>query len=245
MTLKVYQVSAAPDHTAQWLRRLLQPVIDAVRFERAPPPLEIRPTGQWAGWAASRDMAPEGRVSVSHVVLFQSTRRIRDVYLHEVAHSLLHGVPVAAPGHDCVFFTLNAALRLRVDSHQQRADGAGAPVTLLSDLSVYDLADLPDELRNETDAGLGRCITWSLALAEKLASTELSAEAIAAQIAERYQEWLVELRDQPRIDRIVALQVRGQLVMVERLRDKLFVSNWVALVSVSMLVLITVMRVLQ
>ena len=228
------------------MRRLLQPVTEAARFERPPPPLELRPAGQWAGWAAARDVAPDGRVSISNLVLFQSVRRIRDVYLHEVSHSVLHGVPGAAPGHDCVFFTLNAALRLRVDSHLQRAeDTTDTHIPLLWDLSVYDLADLPDELRSETDAGLGRCITWSLALAGKLASTELSAEMIAAQIAECYQEWLAELRDQPRIDRITALQARGQLTMVERLRDKLFVANWVALVSVSLLVLITVMRVLQ
>ena len=134
---------------------------------------------------------------------------------------------------------------MRADSHRQLADDATSLVSDLSMLSIYDLGDLPEELRSESDAGLGRCITWSMALAEKLASTELSAETIAVEIVERYQEWLVELRDQPRIDRITALQARGQLTMVEQLRDKLFVSNVVAFVSASMLLLITVMRVLQ
>ncbi|MEP7295749.1 MAG: hypothetical protein ABI702_06125 [Burkholderiales bacterium] len=214
---------------------------EAARFERPPPPLELRPAGQWAGWAAARDVAPDGRVSISNLVLFQSDRRIRDVYLHEVAHSVLHGVPGAAPGHDCVFFTLNAALRLRVDSHQQRADGADGTVSLLSDLSIYDLGDLPEELRSEPDAGLGRCITWSLALAVKLASTELSAEAIAVEIVERYEEWGVVLRDQPRLDRVSRLKARGQAAAVDRLKDKLFLSNFFAGISSVLLMLVAVM----
>lgn len=242
MSLQVYQVAPAPAHTARWLRRLLRPVIEAARFERTPPPLELRPTGQWAGWAASRDMAPDGRVALSSLVLFRSARAVSGVYLHEVAHSLLHGVPNATPGHDCAFFTVNAALRMRADSHRQFTDDS---TSLVSDLSIYDLANLPEELRGEPDAGLGRCVTWSMVLAEELAATELSAEAIAVEIVQRYQEWLMLLRDQPRVDRIAAQRARGQLAMVGRLRDRLFVSTWVASVSVSMLVLIMVMRVLQ
>lgn len=231
MSLQVYRVAPAPDHTAQWLRRLLQPV-DAVRFERTPPPLEIRPTGQWAGWAAPRDMSPDGRVSLSNLVLFQSGRRICDVYLHEVAHSLLHGVDGATPGHDCAFFALGLALRMRVDAHQP-LEGS-----LVSEMRLYDLVDLP-QVGNAPD--VGRCIAWSIGVATEIAASGLSAEGLAYEIVRRYHAWLDELRDQPRLDRIAVRQARGQAAAVERLQDKLFVSNLVACFGSVLLALIALM----
>ena len=46
--LKVFQVAPAPARTAQFLQRVLHPVIEAVGFDVAPP-LEFRPTGDYGG----------------------------------------------------------------------------------------------------------------------------------------------------------------------------------------------------
>ena len=118
MTLKVYQVALAPAGTAAWIQRLLAPVIEAARLDLAPP-IELRTTGRWEGWSAARSMAPDGRVALSNLMLFRSSRELIDVYIHEVAHSLLHAVPGAVSSHDCVFLALSAALRMRVDSRQE------------------------------------------------------------------------------------------------------------------------------
>ena len=236
MNLKVYQVAPAPTGTAQWLGRLLRPVIVAVKFEHGAPPLELRQTGRlWRGWSMPRDMAPDGRVALSKLMLFRSTRELVDVYLHEVAHSLLHNVPGAVPGHDAAFFALSVALRQRI-GHLD-----GDPVSLVAMMSLYDLADLPSELLQESDAGVGRCITWSIEIATELASAALSAEGLASEIVKRYQAWLDALRDQPRLDRVARRKAQGQAAAVDRLKDKLFLSNFAAGISSVLLVLVAVM----
>jgi len=237
MNLKVYQVAPAPDRTSQWMSRLLQPVIEAAKFENGPPSLELRQAGQWSGWAAPRDMAPDGRVSLSNLVLFQSARCIRSVYLHEVGHSLLHGVKGATPGHDCPFFALSVCLRMRVDSHRQLENET---VSLVSEMGIYDLSDLPPA---ELSQDVGRCISWSIEVATQLAATDLSAEALAREIVARYQIWLEALRDRPRLDRIASRKAQSQRAVLDRLKDRLFVSNFVAGISGSLLVLIMLMMV--
>lgn len=235
MNLKVYQVAPAPDRMSQWMGRLLQPVIEAAKFENGPPSLELRQAGQWSGWAAPRDMAPDGRVSLSNLVLFQSARCIRSVYLHEVGHSLLHGVKGATPGHDCPFFALSVCLRMRVDSHRQLENET---VSLVSEMGIYDLSDLPPA---ELSQDVGRCISWSIEVATQLAATDLSAEGLAHEIVKRYETWLGELREQPKLDRLAVRKAQGQSAAVDRLQDKLFVSNVVACGSSVLLVLISVM----
>ncbi len=238
MTLKVYQVAPAPAGTAAWVERLLAPVIEAARLDRAPP-LEFRLTGRWRGWSAPRSMAPDGRVALSNLMLFRSRLELVDVYLHEVAHALLHDVPGATPGHDCAFVALNAALRMRVDSRRESGtDGDPDFVSQLSRISLYDMADLPPA---ELGQDVGRCMTWSLELAEEMATSDRSAESIAREVVRRHEAWLAGLRDQPRLDGISARQVRAQSAMVEGLRDRLFVSNVLAFVSTAMLVLIALM----
>ena len=140
MTLKVYHVAPAPAATAQWVQRLLAQAIGAARLDRAPP-VELRSTGRWRGWSAPRNMTPDGRVALSTLMLFRSSRELVDIYLHEVAHALLHDVPGATPGHDCAFLALNAALRMRVDSRQASDTGIDFDfVSQLSRVSLYDLA---------------------------------------------------------------------------------------------------------
>lgn len=236
MNLTVYQVAPAPLGTAQWLNRILQPVIDSLRFERGAPPLELNPTGRWCrGWSLPRHMAPDGGVVLSKMMLFQSPRDIADVYVHEVAHSLLHSVPDAVPAHDTVFFALNLALRQRTDHLE------GDPVFLVSAVSLYDLADLPTELNADADAGLGRCITWSFQQAKELAPTALSAEKIAVEIVLRFKAWQTELQDRPRRERLARRREVAEVARVQRLKDKLFVSNMAASVSSLFLILICVM----
>lgn len=92
---------------------------------------------------------------------------------------------------------------------------------------------------------VGRCITWSIQQAEELASTDLSAEAMAAEIVRRYEVWLAELQDRPRLARIKVRMARGWEASIDRLKDRLFVSTLVASVSTLMLVLIVLMRVLR
>ena len=238
MTSKVYQVAPAPAGTAAWIERLIAPVVEAARLELAPP-IEFRSTGRWRGWSAARSMSPDGRVALSNLMLFRSSRELIDVYIHEVAHSLLHGVPGAVSSHDCVFLALNAALRMRVDSRKESGTG-GDPdfVSHLSRVSLYDLSDLPPD---GLEQDVGRCVTWSLGLAQEMAASDRSAESIAREVVLRYEAWLAELRDQPRLDRIAIRQARGQSAAVDRLRDKLFVSNVVACISSGLLVLIAVM----
>jgi|GEM_PF-2804087 len=235
MNLKVYQVTAAPTGTTQWLGRLLRPVIEAVKFEHGASPLELRQTGKWRGWSMPRDMAPDGRVVLSNLMLFRSTRELVDVYLHEVAHSLLHEVPGAVPGHDAAFFALSVALRRRV-GHLD-----GDPVPILSMMSLYDMADLPSELAGDADAGVGRCVTWSIEVAMELAFADLTAEGLASEIVRRYQAWIDELRDQPRLDHVARRKAQGQAAAVDRLKDKLFLSNFAAGISSLLLVLVAVM----
>ena len=202
--------------------------------------MEVRPTGSWwRGWSASRDMAPDGRVSISHLMLFRSRRELDSVYVHETVHSLLHDVPGAVPGHDATFFSLSVAIRQRI-GHL-----GGDPVSMLSMMSLYDLADLPIELADDVDAGLGRCVTWSVATAEALAFSDLTAERLAVEIVARYQTWLAELRDRPRLSRISQRRALGQAAALERLKDRLFVSTLVASFSAVMLVLITLMKVVR
>ena len=166
--------------------------------------------------------------------------------LHEWAHALIQRVEGAHVGHDAAFLCVNLAIRLR-------ADVAGAsPATgysLVSMASLYDLADadLPDSLHDDPDHGVGRCVTWSITTAHELAPTNLSAEALACKIVERYQAWLVDLADQPRRAELATAKVeRGlqkQVEAVTKLKDRLFVSNFVAALSLVFLLLLALMQV--
>ena len=78
-------------------------------------------------------------------------------------------------------------------------------------------------------------------MATELAASDLSAEGLAHEIVKRYQAWLDGLRDQPRLDRIANRLARGQAAAVDRLKDKLFLSNFVAGISGTLLLLLAAM----
>lgn len=236
VNLKVSQVVPAPAHTARWLCHLLDPVIAAVRFERVPP-IEIRSTAPWRGWSN-----PSGYICISGRASFWRPVEVVDVVLHEWAHALIQRIENADVGHDAAFFCVNYALRLRAD-----AAGASpaAEYSLAVFASLYDVADLPESLHDDPDRGVGRCIAWSVALAAELAASERSAEQLAREVVRRYQNWLVELADRPRLAEIAKAratrQARDRADAVARLSDKLFVSNVVAGLSVALLLLLGVM----
>ena len=240
--LKVFQGAPAPPTTSQFLKRVLGPVIVADQFQEAPP-LELRPTGVWSGWAAAQNMAPDGRVSLSNLLVFSSASKIVDVYIHEAAHSLIHKIKGAESNHNAAFFAVDMCLRLR-------ADAAGAnprPVALALAGSLYDLSDLPWALSDAPDRGVGRCMTWSITNARELASSRLSAEDLAREVVNRYQVWLAELEDKPRRAGLAAAKatrvLQNQMSTVARLKDTLFVSNSAAAISLVFLFLLGLMRV--
>jgi len=115
--LPVFQVQPAPPALAGWLTRLLAPVVAACQFRRAYP-IELRPTGCFAGWALPPEYAPDRRVSVSTRMLHRSPRALAGIFLHEVAHQLVG----AEHDHDAAFFATNLMLLLRV-SESVDADG--------------------------------------------------------------------------------------------------------------------------
>ena len=167
---------------AQWLSTLLNPVIQAAKFSR-PPPLELRPTGQWGGWCEPRSFAADGRIIISNRVSFWKSESIISVYLHECAHRLLDACEVAAHGPE--FFLLDLVLHLRCASFFV-AEAA-------QKLSFYDLQDQPAELANEP-AWRGIVIGWALPKADQIVADhgDKSAEEIVPIVLASWDEFLVQ-----------------------------------------------------
>ena len=211
-------------------------MIAAVRFENVPA-IELRSTAPYRGWSD-----PVGYVCVSSRASLWRPVEVVDVVLHEWAHALIQRIAGAYVGRDAAFLCVNLAMRLRVDV-------AGAsPATgysLTSLVSLCDIADLPQWLSDDSDRGVGRCVAWSIALAQELAPSDCSAEELAREIVGRCQVWLPELADRPRLaelaDARATRQARDRAGAIERLTDKLFVSNVVAELSSGLLLLVGVM----
>lgn len=190
--LPVYQVALARPALAGWLRRLLTPVVAACRLRGSMYPLELRPTGLWAGWAAGSDAAPDRRVAISNLALHRTKRSLVTLYLHEVAHQL---VGVEQHGHDAPFFAVNLMLLLRVSAAPGATpEGGGA---LADTMQLYDLTEPPAVLQNEPDSGVTRAIAWAIAVAHELAPTRLAAEEAAAEVCSRYEAWIRQLEAAP------------------------------------------------
>lgn len=86
---------------AGFLRRMLDPVIEALRFESVPR-IELRPTGRWRGWSD-----PAGHVCVSNLAPLWRPAEFVDVVVYEWAHSLTQRIPGAFVGHDAAFLCIN------------------------------------------------------------------------------------------------------------------------------------------
>ena len=210
--VKLYEVTPVRGTTATWLKRILEPVVASCRFE-TPPPLELRPTGRFAGFTTSdATLNPDRRVSISNKARLWSAVGITHTVLHEWAHILTPG-----HGHDPVFFSLNLALLMRLDrAGPPEASGLAHRYSM----SAYDLQDTPPQLQDLPDRGLGRSISWAWTQARELAPTRLSAEAIANELGGRYESWKVELDAAP-ANRAVAQRKQSQLQQeLKMLRDQ-------------------------
>ena len=200
--VKLYEVAPLLSSTGTWLQRILAPVIRACWFEN-PPPIELRPTGKWGGWAESdTTLNPDRRVSISNRARLWSVRGITHTVLHEWAHALTPG-----HGHDPVFYALNLALLMRLDKEVPPEDPGLAHK---HSMSAYDLQDTPHQLHDLPDRGLGQSITWAWAQAQGLAEAQLSAEALALELERRFESWKRALDAAPN-DRAMARQKRSRV----------------------------------
>lgn len=215
--LAIYSTQAAPAPLAGWLQRVLQPVVEACRFERGLA-VEVRPTGAWAGWCASANEAPDRRIALSTKICFWSAENIVSVYLHESTHRFLKAHEIA--DHGPVFFCLNAILLIR--------SAALFRLDPIFKLDFYDLQDAPAELENEP-GWRGIVLNWALPAAAELAATDTSAEALADTVCASWQQFLQE-REKSRVlsvqrvlaERKKAAAVEGQ---IEDLQSSLFVAR--------------------
>lgn len=168
----VHQTTRTPatQPMAQWLSRVLDPVIEVVKLS-APPPLEIRPTGTFGGWCEPLSHSPDRRISVSTKIVFWRQESIVNVYLHECTHRLLdsHGVQ----SHSAEFFCLNAVLLLRA--------AAFFDSNPLLKLSLYDLQEAPEALKEHPEAHT-LAMAWALAEAPVLADSDLTAEELSGEV---------------------------------------------------------------
>ena len=189
MNVKTYKT--APISAPIWLKTALEPVIQACKFEAAPP-VDLRPTGVWRGWCQTLNEVPDGRVAMSSRAQFWRQNEVVQVYLHEAGHRL---IPNSL--HGPAFFCMNLCLLMRADS-TQLDEGAGA--SFASSASLYDLSDLPEELASEPDQGLARSLQWSVLTARELVQNhpQMSAESLANELVQRFDKWLIEVATEPK-----------------------------------------------
>jgi hypothetical protein len=214
----VHQTSPVPatQPMAQWLSRILDPVLAAVKL-KAPPPIEIRPTGRFGGWCDSLSHSPDRRVSLSSQIVFWTEATIIDVYLHEVAHRLLDGHPVKI--HGVEFFCLNASLLLRAEQFFDSNP--------LLKLSIYDLQEAPEELKDHPEANT-TAMAWALAEAPKLAESALTAEELAGEVVRR---WKMHIR------RLEAAEKATQMAEEQRQMREARMQNTIENLKLSLVVL--------
>ena len=216
--LPIYSTQAAPAPMAGWLQRVLQPVLEACRFERGLP-VEVRPTGAWSGWCASPNEAPDRRIALSKKICFWSAENIVSVYLHESAHRFLEAREIAAHGPE--FFCLNAILLLRSASCFR--------LNPLSKLDFfYDLQDAPAGIENDPD-WRSICLAWALPVAAEFAANDTSAEALADAVCQRFQDFLQD-RETTRVQaaqKVVAARkyAAAQVEKIERLQSSIFFTR--------------------
>lgn len=227
--MKAFQVVSAP--APAWLSAALDPVIAACRF-RTPPPVELRPTGQWQGWCLPIGMAPDRRISISGRARFWRRHELVEVYVHEAAHRLIDHAR-----HDPTFFCLNHALLLRVDA----ACSTRGALASTTGSDLYDISDLPKELTEDPDGGLGRSLSWAVVTARELAVSELDAEDLAIEVMKRFEQWLVDVANEPKRrahEQRRSIGDRGQ--RITQLTEKVWTRNLVIVLLLSLIVSIVV-----
>lgn len=202
MTIAVHQTKPAPEQVAGWIQRLLAPVVLACRIT-TPPPIELRPMPGWGGFCSTGIVAcHDRRVMVSNQAEFWSKQSLTCVYIHETTHRLLNDFDGDIQTHGCIFFALQLLLLHRLDASKSEISCNGGWSNCVN---LYDLQEAPDCLADLPRAEwLARCLTFSMAIAAELASTEMSAEALAAEIVNRYGKWVDELDKEPQEKAVAA-----------------------------------------
>lgn len=212
--LAIYSTQVAPAPLAGWLQRVLQPVVEACRFERGLA-VEVRPTGAWAGWCASANEAPDRRIALSTKICFWSAENIVSVYLHESTHRFLKAREIDA--HGPVFFCLNAILLIR--------SAALFRLDPIFKLDFYDLQDAPAELENEP-GWRGIVLNWALPAAAELAATDASAEALANEVFARWEAYIQE-REKSRVQAAQQVLAARKFAAVQQEKiDRVQSSIW-------------------
>ena len=163
-----------------WLQRILEPVVEACRFQN-PPPLEIRPTGQSGGWCASNSHALDGRVCVSNKIFGWSRECLIAVYLHECTHRLLSKFGDEVSDHGPVFFTINLLLLGRAQAFF-RLDHK-------FQINFYDLQDQPAQLKDFED-WQEICLRFSRQTCLKFFDSQEPAEALAELVVKAWAAFL-------------------------------------------------------
>lgn len=177
--------------------------LDAALFERCrierPVPVHFVPMPRWCGECPAIEDTMGGELRLADHLLDErkDPAGMRDglvhVYLHEIAHRLMPG-----HNHDPAFLSMNALLLIRAGEDQH-----GRPY--LNNLSLYDAQDF-DLVRF---CSIGEALDWSLAQAHELAESELTAEACAGEIMQRFEGWMDWKADTERREAARAAAVRS------------------------------------
>lgn len=162
-----------------------------------PPSVRLakRPAGAtWGGFCSWHNQAEFEEVTI-HIddplapkESWVMIENLRGTYLHETAHRFLSKLPADEIGgsHGPVFFAVQLLLFLRLPNRY------GDRPWLWS-AGVYDLQDawLAEEYTP------GQALDWASAMADDLASAEISAEATAGEIARRFAIWREAMAQAP------------------------------------------------
>lgn len=198
MKLSVYKVAPAPALVAEWLNNLILPALKAMKAEGRP--VELRPTGEWAGWAVPRgDSNPDGRLALSSKVVFLERGELLWIFVHELSHSILQQIePEFDHDHDACFHCLNLVFLTRLDGVRYLSKDQANRTFWREMLSGYCISTPTHYWRTDPiHVWQPRAIAWSMAVANELAESDLNGEHLAIEICKRYRAWVLELAEEP------------------------------------------------
>ena len=233
--LSVHQTKPA-GHSGQWLHKILQPVADACGFVN-PPPVEIRPTGQWGGWCETKSHAPDGRICMSSRIVFWNREAIISIYLHECSHRLLTRWPIRVPSHGPVFFALNSIL---VD----RCKSSFRLEYQFAKMDFYDLQDRPPEF-GSFENWQEICLRFARETKANFSVATCSAEELAVLVVLAWPKFLAMVDDEQKVRSQAAKTIKDSLLISAK-REKYItrLEGWllsiIATVSIAFLVTIWV-----
>lgn len=175
--LKTYHLVEAEPHP------LVAQALNAELFERCrierPVPVHFLPMPRWGGSCPEMEDTREGELRVADHLLDERKDpagmqdRLVHVYLHELSHRLTPG-----HWHNPAFLSVNLLLFIRGGN-----DRFDRP--LLWGIDLYDIQDWEDV----EHSSIGEALNWAYKQADELAPSELSAEACAAEIMRRFDDW--------------------------------------------------------